>query len=244
MNSHEAYKINPQIIYHNQENAVGCSLNLLSFGYRQFIDTHRYQHIESFKFISENNPNKNDKSFNLALEFGIHNLMDNLKMIICFENFMKGVLLSNLYVVHNLNKEKFPELYKEQRKRPITIYEVLEKNPWENDNRIITDELNLKKVIKGITSNTLNLSTLLKPKYLEVININPIITEIIRKMNNDRNRLHFYSSESITFSSNSYYDFRVLIDFLNNSIVKVQNEMAEYLNMPNEQKIKHLTYPL
>lgn len=234
---------NFQIVYYHRRNAIGIADNLLTFGYRQFAATNRLKEINTLKELCESlklkklNPT-DERIMLLAFE----HLIDTIRISICFENFFKGLLLANGYVVHKLDKNTFPSLSKEQFKRPILLDEVLKQKDWEINGSLNIKDIFLKKQIRGILKNTIGLSVLGKKKYLEAIKFSKDIYALLKSDFEYRNNLHYYTSETFSISIDDYDSFVKIIEFVNCNVVRCQNNMIEILGKEDSYKIKKITY--
>ena len=117
-------KINHQVVYYRNENRLIVSVNMLTFGCEQFASTTLFKNIHTLKQVCAELDLKLELDFNLVKEFAFNNLTDSIKIAICFENFIKALLLANGFIIHKLDKTIFPALYKEQFTCPITFSEI------------------------------------------------------------------------------------------------------------------------
>lgn len=128
-------------------------------------------------------------------EFIFEYLIDCIKILIFFENYMKAELISKGFCVHKIKKEvkNFEETAKRQFKEPITIKEINEIHPFEHDN---TRELILHNALK---ETTLGFNELIRtPSYLSQYQFDNNILNFIKELNIQRNKLHFH--DNIHFS--------------------------------------------
>lgn len=233
-------ELNPQLVYFHQRNSMAIATNLITFGVEQFVTTYRYQNLHIIRKISEKLKPGTPPDANLIEALAFNQLIDSIKISICFENFIKAILLANGYVIHKLDKNIFPDLGKEQYSKPVEFAKKKAIKEWEINPSIITSVEGLNMQIKGIGDYTLGMKELLKPAYLAVINIDPKIIEICKPYFAYRNNLHYYMSETISVSENDYRDFCFLIDFLNKDVVRIQNQIADALGNSEGKKISIL----
>jgi len=110
-------------------------------------------------------------------------LIDEIRICLFFENFMKGELLSRGYVIHqfkdcsNEKNSRIGQLIKWQQKQPISSSELLAQEVQAN-------ELHRK---------TITMELMLRPSYQELIRIPSDVLVIVKRMNENRNKLHFAS---------------------------------------------------
>jgi hypothetical protein len=146
-----------------------------------------------------------------------------------------------MYIVHILDRNIFKELNQHQRSRPILINEVKTISDWveikyegiePNDTTFYT--------IKGISDKTISFSTFInQEKYYKDLNLEDSLLLILREINQDRNRLHFNSSLSSEFTSNSYDEFLQLADFLKRNIQVNLDKMFNFMGLTeDERKVK------
>lgn len=111
-------------------------------------------------------------------EFMFERIVDDLRFIVCFENFIKSTLITQKYLVHQVKDE---QLKSQQRKRPILIEEVLTQEAFllENKNDF------------PLTEKTIQFSDLLTRGYREASGLPVPIYNLLRKINQRRNENHF-----------------------------------------------------
>jgi len=236
--------MNHQIVYLDPRNSIGMGMNLLTFGFKHFKNTTRLKEISVLKKSCEKISLKTFSPLDLVdLENIIFdNLIDCVKISICFENFFKGLFLAKGYVVHKLDKNKFPNLYREQFKRPILFTEVLSIANWETNKNIQVSDDRFKQEIRGILKNTIGLPILTGNEYLNTINFSNDIMSIIKYDLNYRNNLHYYLAENYSISKNDYANFIKVIEYVNSNIVSFQNQFVDLLNKGDKYKVKKIEY--
>ena len=237
MTNIEAFKANHQSIYLNQENALACAINMLDFGYQHFDNSYINQNLGKLEEISLQLEHGIEPKIDNCKFFIINNLIDNIRISICFENFFKAFLLSNLNVIHKLDKVIFPLLSKQQYKRPVEINEILKSHEW-TINKTISDSTGRNSYqIQGIQQNTINYSTILnKPCYFNTLNINEDIRTILIGINDSRNKLHLQISQSILFTKESYENHVKLKEFLDKNINSTRTKMMDVLKIPKDKR--------
>lgn len=233
-------ELNPQLVYFHQRNAMAIATNLITFGIEQFVTTYRYQNLPVIRKICERLKPGTPPDLNLVKDLAFNQLIDSIKISICFENFLKALLLVNGYVIHKLDKDIFPDLSKEQYKKPVEFKNVKAIKDWEINPSIKTAIEGLNLQIKGIGDYTLGMKELLKSSYLSVTNIDLKIIEICKPYFVYRNNLHYYLSEYVSISKNDFDNFCLVIDFLNKDVIRIQNQMADSLGNSEGRKISVL----
>lgn len=223
------FKLNPQIIYHNQTNAVACSLNMIEFGMEHLNSTFIFSNIDKIKNFT---PDKVDESHDFLLKLANHNLIDKIKIAICFENIFKAILISHLNVVHKIDPNIHRELARKQNNTPIEHEEMLQAaNGWTIDNRINNID-GINKVIHGLTGQTINYSTLLqKENYSSLFNLGEELRLDLINMNLERNNLHLHNSLSCSLSSESYNNLMRIKSYMDNTILPLQKKYCDFLGI-------------
>lgn len=233
----EAYRINFQSVYHNQINAMSLSLNLLEFAYFQFKSTYLYQNQEQLREICEINQGTLVAVRNVE-GFVKNALMDDIKISICFENFIKAFLLANYYVVHEIDRNILPELWKTQKECPLIFTDILKDVPWTENNKIDCQDSQLKNQIRGIKSKTLSYSLILSgTRYQELHKIDPEIIDLLKIINDKRNELHLQSALQFQITNSSYSNFCKLNKYLEKNINQLQNEISNHLGIKAHERI-------
>ena len=231
-------KENFQLCYFAPQNSQGEAMNLLSFGFRQFTDTYIYKNQETLKELCKKISTPPD--IEKISGFIFNHLIDSIKIHICFENFLKGIFLANNIIIHKLDKTRLPNLWEKQRTEPIHRDEVVRMSSWEENPKVNLPDPNMRKQIKGITRWTLGTNILTKPGYLEKINFDRNVLDIINPYLEYRNNLHYYSGESFTLSEVDYENFRKVVDFVNKNVVRIQNKLVENCGKGVSYKLKEL----
>ena len=221
---------------------MGVTMNMLTFGYRQFVTTKKLEKLTLLKKLCEEHNPTVPPDFNLISEFAFESLMDSVKISICFENFIKGLLLANTYIIHKLDKSIFPVLYKEQFHRPITLEEIKSIGKWEVNPNVIASNEETKKQIKGITKFTLGMREILSPAYIKKLQIDPKIIELCRQYFEYRNTLHYYTKTTFSFGKQDYEEFIQLVDFINNHLVRIQNILVDEFKKGDSYKLQKISH--
>lgn len=232
-------KANFQLCYFDIRNAKGIAMNLLMFGYRQFSDTYLYQNQNRLKTLSEN-ISSIPPEINEISGFALNNLIDSIKIHICIENFLKAIFIANGIIVHKLDKNVFPELFKKQKNEPVFRDEVVKISQWKENPEIKLPIPNLRLQIKGILEWTLGTKVLTKSGYLNAINLNSETASLFEQYLKYRDNLHYYMDESFSISKLSYPNFQRIINFVNKNIVNIQNTIVDELGKGDQYKLKPL----
>lgn len=86
--------------YYDTRNQKVAAINLLFNGYRIFKGATIVRNFDVYKNMPSGPDSPPD--INLIMSFFENNIIDETRIITCFENFMKGMLLLNGIVVHKL----------------------------------------------------------------------------------------------------------------------------------------------
>jgi len=241
MNS-DALKSNHQILYLHPNNALGASMNLMSFGYSQFARISLVKEIKVLKELCNNLEENIPPQINQISLFAIDQLINSIRLTTCFENFMKSLLLLNGYMIFKLSKQEFPDLYKQQFKRPITIFEILKLKNWEENKKLKLEPKQFNLQIKGILKLTIGMRELLSKEYLNIYNIDSEVIDICTPFFDYRNNLHLYMQEEFSIGKETYSQLIKLIDFINNHLVRIHNDIIDKLDKGEVYYLKKIDY--
>lgn len=223
------------ICYYAEQNAKGIALSLLTFGYENFAGAIHIDRIDELEtFVNHPDFKKPEFFIKNVQQFAFDNLLDAIKICICFENYMKAKLILNDYVVHEIKGiPKYEPLKQIQKKRPIESNEVKEIETWK---KIDGQE---RYYLPGLTEKTIQFNTMLnKEKYQKVIGLSPEVRKIISKINDHRNSLHFLTGEMGSYGKERVNELKQIIDFVETDLFILQNQLVDDLKLPEEKKIK------
>ena len=200
------------------------SISLITFGFTNFFKVYR---IKKFDILSDfiksgqyTDQNKLNEFLNEHVDIASNSLLDYILISISFENYFKAKLLQNGFLIHEIVKEKNPELFKSQKKHPI-------------DSKLVHFEK--KDKCTELKENTLNYGILLRNKeYNKYYNIDSKTLDYLDKINIKRNSLHLFMSENFELSNAEInnlenlkriveIDFAVLQVFLTDKMGGVNN---------------------
>ncbi|NVK83166.1 MAG: hypothetical protein HWE21_02530 [Cytophagia bacterium] len=185
----------------------------MEFGKHQFNDSFIIQNLSNLETLcvtsSPNNPPKQEQ----IEGFVFNSLIDSVKISMCFENFGKSMLLVQGYLVHNINKDIYPELAKKQRVEPVFIDEL--PDDWIISGKIKTQDESLQRVKKGLLHQTINYSTTLKEEaYIKACKYKDEHLDLLKRINSYRNNLHLSSSLNFILRDNTYDEYLQLHKFV------------------------------
>jgi hypothetical protein len=219
-------ELNHQIIYYPEFNKAGVIMNLNRFGYTQFVKTTLIQKLPLYKKICDDiNSGKHPDPTELT-EFAFENLVDSIKIIICFENFFKGFLLLKGFIIHRLDNNIFKDLAKQQKNRPILLSEVLAQKNWGVNERLDLIDSRIGREVRGIGKNTIGMNEIFSARYIRAMDVSQDIVELCKNYIDHRNKLHYYIGESLSIGKSSYKDLIKLIDFVNDNVVVLHNSIV------------------
>jgi len=167
-------------------------------------------------------------------------LLDAVRIVICFENYFKAILLLENYTIHkmdlNVCREHFPQFVTGrkqllQKTTPISINDIKQA---ENHNLIVSTE-----PFQTLGYQTIELRTLLKqPKYRAVYSkgkeSDDTLFMLLLWLNGTRNSLHFLTVEYIASGGIGVKYFLFLRDYVSTHI----DAYAEKFYKDNEDLIK------
>lgn len=190
---------NPYWNYIYECNREQVTTNLWSFAYIIIKNANWIKNIDPLKTLDLSQNATEDSLKRLAVEYAFDHYIDSVRIITCFENYMKGQLVINKFLVHELVSNHV--LNDKQRKRPISISEIA------------------ADLETALTKNTIQFSTLLKGTYQEIIDLPLELLNILRSINLSRNKVHFANRIEFEIGKKVLDDFDKIINFVD-SVIK------------------------
>jgi hypothetical protein len=208
---------NPAFFYRSQERRFSLNASMAAFACKIFEGAYKVKHYDQFKELCEAVWADKAKDEDM-LPFLEEHILDQIRIITCFENMFKGFLLEKGFLIHVVSNESdFLELHREQKKRPLVYTEIInEQNFYVKDGY---------PHFKGLTRRTINFSTMLdKEEYRKQLEVDGRFLDLLRTINDDRNNLHMLMKADFTFSTelNNITLFRKLV-----ASVKEQMELHD-----------------
>jgi hypothetical protein len=155
--------------------------------------------------------------------FSEESLMDAIKIIICFENYMKAVLIRKGYLVHVINSKDFEKKFKPLgniNNKPIkfTDYKKIENFYY---------DINASHyILRGLKNNTVLFNTLLNNSdYKDIIKLPAQIIRLLNSFNLYRNSLHLKSRDFNLHSNKYFAEIKYLIKFVNKKMIVPYNKI-------------------
>lgn len=168
------------------------------------------------------------KPLSIDQKFFEKNLIDKFKIILCFENYLKGVLIKKGFLVHHIDTKIAHKKFKplgDISKVPIRV------NDYKKIENLVVDELSGNKTCSGLLNRTISLNVLLNNQsYIDIHKAPQQIIEIIKKFNSERNSLHLKTIDSAHYNNEYISNLKSLIDFVNSKMVKEFNRLVRKLN--------------
>lgn len=205
-------------IYIDKTERQKAALSLIAFGVEVFKPAKFISQMDLLKDINAKLKIKltqpNDR---IIAEFIFEYLIDCIRCLIFFENYMKAELIIKDYCVHFIDKDNLPfkSLAKEQHSRPIKLEEIL---AIENFTINETDKIINHNAVKN---KTIGIKELLCPEYKLHYDFDVAITSIIQKLNRYRNTLHFNYSIEFMLSDEFISDLEVMNNFVDKTIKRI-----------------------
>lgn len=189
----------------------------------------------------------------LDLYYKIENpLLDAVRIVICFENYFKAILLLENYTIHkmdlNVCREHFPQFVNSknqllQKTSPILIGDIKQA---ENHHPVVSVE-----PFRTLSYQTIEVSTLLdQPEYRAIYSkgeeSDETLFPLLRSLNDTRNSLHFLTVEYIASGGLGVNYFLFLRDYVSTHIDAHREKFYkdnEDLIKTGKMEIEHLLEP-
>jgi hypothetical protein len=206
-------------MYSTDEEMRKTAASLIIFGAGVFKRAKIINNLDLLKQIANELDSGNSPPNNPELmEFIFENLIDSVRIIVFFENYMKAELLINGFCINLLNRdiEEFSELAKGQFKRPVFMKEIHDISPFEVDE-------NAKTIFhKALKETTLGFKELVGRNYINHYRFDQPILDFIIELNKKRNQLHLHIDISFEFSQDFARKMEMLNEFVNKAIQMLQ----------------------
>lgn len=217
------------------DNQIMLIVNLLGMGAGLFFNAKRIAEYEIFKTLNVPREQIDEK---IAQGFALEATVDMFRIVTCFDNYMKAVLLAKNFIVHKIkNEEKYKATLNEQKKRPIKIEEVLGDNNFR-------EGMTVPFVINPLSANTIDISTmLLKKAYTDEICLPEDIKKIIKEMVDYRNKHHFYIQEVFVMNKKVVSDLERLVEFMNSDFKSMLDKYTAQLESAKGKQAEIIPNP-
>lgn len=158
----------------------------------------------------------------LLKEFTSEAVIDSFRIVMCFELYMKSILLKKGYLVHKIKKStnvKLEALREKQRDNPVSIKDFMLLD------KIQYDSVAKHNIFPAIEKqNTLGVGKLLNTKlYKEAIGLSNEIHGLVKAHVKKRNSHHFLPDNSASYSNGAVNELKTLAKFVDDVMVKSYN---------------------
>lgn len=222
------------LYYKDDRHKDWACVSLMREAYLAFMDTHFIVHRRSRKQESQklNEWFKSDgmgKGIPIPMPATPHTdaylqylNYENLKIAAGFELYLKARLISQDYIIHEIEKnEPYSVLAQLQKKQPIKKDEIF---------RISTFRFNGQlNYLPGLSKNSLKFSTIVsKEMYRNSYALSSEIIGLIEDFKNLRNQIHLPGDIQETPHISKIGDLQqVIVDFLNEELIKISNTLIQ-----------------
>lgn len=207
-------------IYKNQKWRELSFVGLLGTSIRYFKKAYVITNISLF-VKQWNELKKGIEPLSIDFNFSEENLIDKIKIVLCFENYLKGIMVKKGYLIHFIDSKIAQKKFKSIgniSERPIRLSE------YKRIENLVTDEKSDLKTLRGLKEQTIGLNTLLNNQsYINIHKTPQHIIDIVKKMNLERNFLHLRITDGSTCSDEYISNLVILIRFVNLKMVKEYN---------------------
>jgi len=196
---------NIEEIYFNEGKRHQTVQSLISFGANLFKSAYIIENIAALEKVLTLNKNKPSPPQQLVSElepFIWQRLIDDIKIITCFENVMKSQLIFKNFIVHKIEGN----LKAEQENSPIAKSKIPDFKI--NGNTLTKFTLKVSKILE-------------KKSYYDQLSISKNTRNALIKMNKGRNQLHLLETYSSSFNLDEVEDLKEMnsyIDYLINKL--------------------------
>ncbi len=155
-------------------------------------------------------------------------VLGTIKIMTATENYMKAVVLDNDFVIHKIIKEKAENLFKLQKKEPVSIEQIFEAES-------LTLPLASNYIFETLSNQTINFSLILNsPKYSAMFNFNPDIIDFLNDLNNKRNSLHYLTVVSSKFSNGINEKYLNLKEILTDELITINEKLGKKMKLSDK----------
>ena len=187
--------------YINSDRKERILTELYFNSYRTLNGVYLFKNFDEYvqQLKSDKNEDKKEIYWNASY---YEKLIDYVKISIAFETYNKAILLDNGYLIHKIKKDSNNKnLFDIQKKGfPVKIDEFMKVSQIEND------RLENKMYLSGLTDNfdTISYSVTLNDNYQKIIGLDRELCGRLKEINNNRNRLHFFTDFKGAFEVNGH----------------------------------------
>ena len=238
------WKIEDGACYLNEDTKTFVVWEMLRYSSKMFWGCGIIKELYKAKPLSDkafgNEPTALSELFNLLQNIESP-LLDTVRIVICFENYFKAMLLLEGYVIHrmdlNVCREKFPQFVTGKRNQllqksvPVRLQDIKQAekhdDPWSVE------------PFQSLKPQTIEFSTLLKQsKYRAIYSkgkeIDSRLFPLLHHLKETRNSLHFLNIEYVASGGLGVDNFVFLRDYVQKHI----EDYGEKFYKDNEGSIK------
>ena len=220
--------------YFAEKNMKIFALNMVVFGCETFAQAKHIKEIEklSSQIDLQDKYAKEGKRLSQEIieqmsEFVLDTIPDWVRITICFENYMKAILLKNGFLIHKIDKNGIglKTLANSQNRRPVRLSKFREVRNFSMD-------INTKQwIVEGLKPQTLDFSLLLRKKFQDEIQLPEKILKQVSEINSKRNNLHFYHEATNSYSQHFIEDLKQLDKFVKEDMMNLVSSLEIELNL-------------
>lgn len=151
-------------------------------------------------------------------EFAFEYLIDCVRILVFFENYMKAELITKNFCIHTIKKDypTFTVIAKEQFKRPVDLKEIADLEPF------VISEVEQKITHTAIKETTIGMNILLGSKaYRQHYQLSEKIITYIKEINLYRNKLHFHNDIEFSISEEFIDKIQALKNFVKDTMKRI-----------------------
>lgn len=213
------------ILCYLQDNKKIAAFNLWENGITAFRNATFYKEWERIKILDPYNIKE-------VVPYIKDSIIEKTRIIICFENFIKGQLILEEILAHKVSA-KHKQLSRQQAERPIYLSEVSDEETFKH--------LDTKDALKlDWTHITLPFTWMMKDSYQRKINLPLEILTTLKSINDERNHLHFMSSVDFTWGPPIVEQYDGLINFVDGIMMPCLHGLKQTLDELGRKK-SHIT---
>lgn len=160
-------------------------------------------------------------------------VIDSIRIVCCFENLFKARLLLSGCVVHEVDGNNAKDLRDIQRKRPILIRDLKQREG-------VLGRRDFDFVFKLLKPTTLSWSVLNTRAYRRRIGLPDRLFDCLSDIASRRNTVHFLAPSAVRYSAEVFAELRYVRGAFNRHVVRSHNRLRESLGFPDVHDLKEL----
>lgn len=218
------------LCYCNDEKMLKFGLSLIKFGLMHFEKTICIIYLKEItQVVLNSHPNINKFKSELLPLLSGEKIIDYIRIILCFESYFKAFTLINGYIIHEIkNVDKYNNLLKEQKRRPILIKEI------KAISDVIIDSKRDSCTHPGLNIRTLSISQLVSKPYQSIIQVPQHVLEPLLRVIKYRNNIHFLAGEEGEISKAYCDDLMNLWNYTRKVIIPNSNIIEHKIKLRYE----------